>query len=140
MAVGSSYNNNDSEKEELIAKLASANQELAREKKRHELYKLIPVSHPIFINKLTGQFDEQKYHDAVERRLNGTMSMEEIADMYDVPLPSHLVSSTSSPKAPTITIPVMKSLVIMIITIKMHLLLLQVRLHLLHLYHHLVLH
>jgi hypothetical protein len=51
--------------QDLKIKLASSNSELEKEKKRHELYKLIPVSHRIFRDKLTGQFNEQKYHEHV---------------------------------------------------------------------------
>jgi hypothetical protein len=92
--VNNNNNNNNgntasSTTEDLKARLDKTNQELADEKKRHELYKLIPTNHPVFKDKVTGKFDEQKYKDAVERRLRGNMTMADIAYMYDVSLPSN---------------------------------------------------
>jgi glucan-binding YG repeat protein len=70
--------------EYLKAEIDRINRQNAEEKKRIQLKEIIPA-HP-FINPSTGEFNEAKFQTELERRVKSNMTVEEIAEMYDVNL------------------------------------------------------
>jgi hypothetical protein len=70
--------------EYLKAEIDRINRQNTEEKKRIQLKEIIPA-HP-FINPSTGEFNEAKFQTELERRVKSDMTVEEIAEMYDVNL------------------------------------------------------
>ena len=70
--------------EYLKAEIDRINRQNAEEKKRIQLKEIIPA-HP-FINPSTGEFNEAKFQTELERRVKSDMTIDEIAEIYDVNL------------------------------------------------------
>ena len=66
---------------ELKAKIASMEEEKNRERRRYHIEKTVPIDK--FVNKETGQLDEEKYNQRIERLMNSSFTEEDITQMYD---------------------------------------------------------
>lgn len=70
---------------ELRLKIASLeeekNRELASMRRRSHIEKTVPIDK--FVNKETGQLDEEKYNQRIDKLVNSTFTEEDITEMYD---------------------------------------------------------
>jgi hypothetical protein len=64
------------------AEIDRINRQNAEEKKRAQLKEIIPAYK--FIDSNTGQFNEVRFQNELEKRVKSNMTVEEIAEMYDV--------------------------------------------------------
>ena len=78
------YQQQQQQLEYLKAEIDRINRQNAEERKRAQLKEIIPA-HP-FINPSTGEFNEAKFQTELERRVKSDMTIDEIAEIYDVNL------------------------------------------------------
>jgi hypothetical protein len=70
--------------EYLKGEIDRMNRQNTEERKRAQLKEIIPA-HP-FINPSTGEFNEAKFQTELEKRVKSNMTIDEIAEIYDINL------------------------------------------------------